>query len=119
VHLGQLTACYPWQVPAPRDTRTLDERLKDYLDREDQHPIREMLGRLTRRIDDHHRRITALEDKSEKLEDDVEDTKSRDLKALRAKQKRIDDIVWSAFKVLLFTLVGAGIVETLHRLAGH
>lgn len=114
----------------------LDEMLRAYLLHEREDPIRRRLekltdwqvaheakhleqdGRLIRMLDGMSFRVTTLEQKADKLADDVEDTKTHDVKALRRKSDRIDSTVFRAVAVVVLVLLGAGTYAAIRDIAG-
>lgn len=115
----------------------LDDMLREYLTREREDPIRKRLenqaewmlkheredsGRhaeLMLVINGHGFRLTTLEGKATALEEDVEITGQHNIDALRLKARRIDDAVFKAVMIAVIALLGGGIVEFIHRAAGH
>lgn len=114
----------------------LDEMLRRYLEREEADPIRRRLeaqadwsveherkddhrhGDIIRAIDGHAFRISGLEAKAVHLEDEVENTGQHRLDSIRAKAKRWDDLLWRIIGLGVVGLLGAGVVELVHRFAG-
>lgn len=128
-------------MPISRDIETM---LRDYLKREEDDPIRVRLDQQTKRLKDqadwqvaheamdasrhaevirkfdaHDFRITNLEKQAGKLEEEVEDTKTHDLRKLQERDRRVNDLVWKIAVVVGMTLLGGGVVEFIHRIAGH
>ena len=125
-------------------TRDIEDMLRDYLKREEDDPIRKRLDELSKRqqnqadwqqehetkdaarhvellrkFDAHDYRITNLEKQAGKLEEEVEDTKTHDLRKLREREKRVSDTLWKIAVVVLMTLLGGGVVEFIHRVSSH
>lgn len=128
-------------MPLTRDT---EELLRDYLRKEEDDPIRDRLDKVSKRqehqaewqqeheIKDAARhaellqrfvgydfRLSNLEKQAGKLEEEVEDTKTHDLRKLRENEKRVSDMIWKIAFVVLMTLLGGGVVEFIHRVSGH
>lgn len=128
-------------MPVSRET---EELLREYLKREEDDPIRERMDQIAKRqqsqadwqqeheIKDAARhaeimqrfvgydfRISNLEKQAGKLEEDVEDTKTHDLKSLREREKRVSDLLWKIAALVIMTLLGGGVVEFIHRVSGH
>jgi len=127
----------------PPNREQLDEMLWEYLRKEEDDPLRDRLdlhgkrlenqanwsiehekldatrhGELMRALDGHNFRIGNLEKVADKLEDEVEDTKSHDLRALRASNKRWSDLLWRIAGLALAALLAGGVVEFVHRVSG-
>jgi len=125
-------------------SREIEEMLRDFLKREEDDPLRKRLDdvakrqqnqadwqqehetkdasrhvELLRKFDAHDYRITNLEKQAGKLEEEVEDTKTHDLRKLRERDRRVSDTLWKVAVVVLMTLLGGGVVEFIHRVAGH
>lgn len=113
----------------------IDARLARYLDAEDDDPIRRRLanyaewqvqhekddGRrhaeVIRALDGHSYRLGSLELKAGELAKGVEDTGRHYVSALTHRVKRVDDLVWSIVRAIVFVLGGAGVGALVYHLA--
>lgn len=127
----------------------LDDRLKAYLDREEseralgktneailsavsnlsnalgEHKATDALGfaRVDARLDQHDYRLGSVEKTAAKVEAKAEqlaeDTGNHRIVIAEKRAGRWDDLVWKLLAVALVGLLSAGIVEFIHRTAGH
>ena len=127
----------------------LDERLRSYLDREESERalgktneailsavarVSDALGehkgdnirqfaKVDARLDQHDYRLGSVEKTAAKVEakaDQIaEDTGNHRIVLAEAHGRRWDDMVWGVAKLALLALLGGGIVEVIHRAAGH
>ena len=113
----------------------LDDRLRRYLDREDEAPIHATVRRIVdqmnvheikdverheelRRItDSHHHRITTLESRATELAREVEDTGRYHVDELTRKVRRTDATIYKAGVLVVAALIGAGVVASVQALA--
>lgn len=114
----------------------LDRKLLKFLDREEDDPIHKRLQRqadwmveheakddarhveLLRASDSQSWRIATLEQRAQKLEKDIDDSGVHHLESLRAKAKKVDDLIMRIVWLGLSALLAGGIVELIHRVAG-
>ena len=113
----------------------LDDRLRRYLDREDEAPIHVTVRRIVdqmnvheikdverheelRRItDSHHHRISTLEAKSTELAREVEDTGRHHVDELTRKVRRTDATIYKAGVLVVAAIIGAGLVASIQAIA--
>jgi len=116
-------------------TDSLDDMLREYLLREKADPIRDRLkgladwamehddkdnkrhGELLLAQQSHNFRLATLEQRAEKVEDEVEDTKTHNLESLKKKQERFDNWAFRAVAGVVIFLAGVGLYAAVRDMA--